>query len=258
MSDPWTRLRQTTRARIGLGRCGDGLPTTALLDFQLAHARARDAVHTPFDAARVAADLDGMEVVTVRSQAGDRATYLQRPDLGRRLDPASAAALTPGAYDVVFVIGDGLSATGVHAHAMPTLKAVLARLAGWRIAPVVLAEQARVALGDDIGARLGAAMVAMLIGERPGLSAADSLGVYLTWAPKPGCTDAERNCLSNIHPPDGLGYEAAADRLAWLMKEARARKLTGVGLKDDGPLFPPPAKPGEGPSTATPPSAPRG
>lgn len=235
--DPWTVLRQATRARIGLGRCGDGLPTTALLEFQLAHARARDAVHTPFDAAGMAAALDGMEVVTVRSQAADRATYLQRPDLGRRLDPACAEVLTPGAYDAVFVIGDGLSATGVHAHAVPTLTAVLTRLTGWRIAPVVLAEQARVALADDIGARLGAAMVAVLIGERPGLSAADSLGVYLTWDPKPGRNDAERNCLSNIHPPDGLGYEAAADRLAWLMTEARARKLTGVGLKDEGPLL---------------------
>lgn len=237
MNDPWTVLRQTTRARIGLGRCGDGLPTAALLDFQLAHARARDAVHTPFDAAAMAAALDGLEVVTVRSRAADRATYLQRPDLGRRLDPASAERLTPGAYDAVFVIGDGLSATGVHAHAVPMLKAVLARLTGWRIAPVVLAGQARVALGDEIGARLGAALVAVLIGERPGLSAADSLGIYLTWYPKPGRTDAERNCLSNIHPPDGLGYEAAADRLAWLMREARARKLTGVGLKDDGPML---------------------
>ncbi|WP_448190806.1 ethanolamine ammonia-lyase subunit EutC [Azospirillum sp. sgz301742] len=242
MSDPWTALRRTTRARIGLGRCGDGLPTAALLDFQLAHARARDAVHTPFDAAGMAAALDGMEVVTVRSQATDRATYLQRPDLGRRLDPTTV--LVPGEYDAVFVIADGLSATGVHAHAVPTLKAVLARLSGWRIAPVVLAGQARVALGDDVGARLGAAMVAMLIGERPGLSAADSLGVYLTWDPKPGRTDAERNCLSNIHPPDGLGYEAAADRLAWLMTEARARKLTGVGLKDEGLKY------------VTPPSAP--
>ena len=241
MNDPWTRLRQATTARIGLGRCGDGLPTAALLDFQLAHARARDAVHTPFDPAALAATLDGFAVVTVRSQAGSRAAYLQRPDLGRRLDPACAAALVSGEYDAAFVIGDGLSATGVHAHAVPTLKAVLARLAGWRIAPVVLAEQARVALGDEIGARLGAAMVAVLIGERPGLSAADSLGIYLTWAPRPGRSDAERNCISNIHPPDGLGYDIAADRLAWLMREARSRKLTGVGLKD---LSPPPALPG--------------
>ncbi|HYG90426.1 MAG TPA: ethanolamine ammonia-lyase subunit EutC [Azospirillum sp.] len=246
MTDPWARLRRATRARIGLGRCGDGLPTAALLDFQLAHARARDAVHTPFAPAALAADLDGFAVVTVRSQAADRAVYLQRPDLGRRLDPACEEMLAHGAYDAAFVIGDGLSATGVHAHAVPMLKAALARLAGWRIAPIVLAEQARVALGDDIGARLGASMVAMLIGERPGLSAADSLGVYLTWDPKPGCTDAERNCISNIHPPDGLGYDAAADALAWLMKEARARKLTGVRLKDEGPLFPPPAPPGEG------------
>lgn len=236
--DPWDRLRRATRARIGLGRCGDGLPTKALLDFQLAHARARDAVHTPFDPAALAAGLDGFQTVTVRSRAGDRATYLQRPDLGRRLDPTCEGLLPAGPFDAAFVIGDGLSATAVHAHAVPMLKAVLARLAGWRIAPVVLAGQARVALGDDIGARLGAAMVAVAIGERPGLSAADSLGVYLTWDPRPGRVDAERNCISNIHPPDGLGYDAAADTLVWLMREARTRKLTGVRLKDQSALPP--------------------
>ncbi|MGQ9370071.1 ethanolamine ammonia-lyase subunit EutC [Azospirillum sp. ST 5-10] len=238
-NDPWARLRAATRARIGLGRSGDGLPTTALLDFQLAHARARDAVHTPFDPAAVTAGLDGLAAVEVRSAAPDRATYLQRPDLGRRLAPESAAALAAGAYDVAFVIGDGLSATAVHAHAAPMLKTVLARLAGWRVAPVVLAHQARVALGDAVGQRLGAALVAVLIGERPGLSAADSLGVYLTWEPRPGRSDAERNCISNIHPPDGLDYDTAADTLVRLMTEARRRRLTGVGLKDEGAALPP-------------------
>lgn len=233
--DPWARLRLATRARIGLGRAGDGLPTAAMLDFQLAHARARDAVHTPFDRDALAAGLEGLAVVRANSAAPDRATYLQRPDLGRRLDEASAAALAAGPYDIAFVIGDGLSAKAVHDHAAPTLRAALARLGGWSVAPVVLAGQARVALGDEIGARLGAAMVAVLIGERPGLTAADSLGIYLTFDPRPGRKDSERNCISNIHPPDGLGYEAAADKLVWLMTEARRLKLTGVGLKDEAP-----------------------
>ena len=239
-TDPWARLRLATRARIGLGRAGDGLPTQALLDFQLAHARARDAVHTPFDAETVAARLVERPVIRVHSTAESRATYLQRPDLGRRLHADSAALLQPGPYDVAFVIGDGLSATAVHDHAAPMLAAALGRLEGWSVAPVVLATNCRVALGDDIGARLGAGMVVMLIGERPGLSAADSLGLYLTFDPKPGRKDSERNCISNVHPPDGLGYEAAADKLAWLMKEARRLKLTGVGLKDDAPSLPAP------------------
>ncbi|WP_448204206.1 ethanolamine ammonia-lyase subunit EutC [Azospirillum sp. sgz302134] len=233
--DPWSRLRAATRARIGLGRAGDGLPTGTLLDFQLAHARARDAVHTPFDGDAVAARLDGREVIRVHSAAESRSVYLQRPDLGRRLAPDSAGLLAPGSYDVAFVVGDGLSATAVHDHAAPTLAAVLARLEGWSVAPIVLATGCRVALGDDIGARLDAGMVAVLIGERPGLSAADSLGIYLTFDPKPGRKDSERNCISNIHPPDGLGYEAAADKLVWLMREARRLKLTGVALKDDTP-----------------------
>ncbi|HYH38194.1 MAG TPA: ethanolamine ammonia-lyase subunit EutC [Azospirillum sp.] len=231
--DPWSRLRMATRARIGLGRCGDGLPTTALLDFQLAHARARDAVHTPFDPALVEAGLAGRPTIRVRSRAADRATYLQRPDLGRLLAAEDEGTLTAGPYDVAFVIADGLSATAVHAHAANTLNAVLERLPGWSVAPIVIVSQGRVAIGDPIGQRLGAAMVAVLIGERPGLTSADSLGVYLSWAPRPGLVDAERNCLSNIRPPDGLDYAAAAHKVAWLMSEARRLKLTGVGLKDD-------------------------
>lgn len=230
--DPWSRFRLATRARIGLGRAGDGLPTEALLEFQQAHALARDAVHGRVDFAGLADELAPTPSLCVRSAAGDRATYLRRPDLGRRLSPESAAALTPGDWDVVFVIGDGLSAAAVTDHAVPTLNAVLDRLAGWNVAPAVLAEQARVALGDDVGERLGARLCVVLIGERPGLSVANSLGAYLTWEPRVGRRDSERNCVSNIHA-DGLSYAAAADKLHWLMTEARARRLTGVGLKEE-------------------------
>lgn len=229
---PFARLRDATQARIGLGRAGNGLPTAPLLDFQLAHARARDAVHAALDTALLTGQLGGWLTIAVASRAGDRATFLQRPDLGRRLDPASADRLTPGEYDAAFVFADGLSATAVHAHAAALFRAVIERLPGWRIAPLVLARQARVALGDDIGAALGAAQVVMLIGERPGLSAADSLGVYLTWDPHPGRRDSERNCISNVRPPHGLSYAAAAGRLAWLMNEARRLRLSGVALKD--------------------------
>ena len=230
--DPWGLLRQYTKARIGLGRAGAALPLDPMLDFQLAHARARDAVHTPLDVDALLAELAGLSPVVVESAAGDRATYLRRPDLGRRL--AEGSALPDGPFDLALVIGDGLSATGVMAHAVPVIRALLPKLDGWAVAPPVIATQARVALGDDVGARLGAKLVAVLIGERPGLSASDSLGIYLTWDPKPGRHDAERNCLSNIHPPDGMSYEAAASRLAWLAYEARACEVTGIDLKDEG------------------------
>ncbi|WP_207477834.1 ethanolamine ammonia-lyase subunit EutC [Arenibaculum pallidiluteum] len=236
--DPWARMRGLTRARIGLGRCGDGLPTRALLDFQLAHARARDAVHAEFDAVGMAAALAPLPTVAVRSRAPDRAAYLQRPDLGRLLDPSDEALLEPGDWDAVFVVADGLSAAAVHAHAAPVVRETLKHLPGWRIGPVVLASQGRVALGDEIGIRLGARLVALLVGERPGLSAADSLGAYLTWEPRPGRRDAERNCISNIRPPEGLGHAAAGAKLAWLMVEASRRGLTGIGLKDETPALP--------------------
>ncbi|HYD65268.1 MAG TPA: ethanolamine ammonia-lyase subunit EutC [Azospirillum sp.] len=239
-TDPWQRFRDVTRARIGLGRSGDGLPTKALLDFQLAHARARDAVHGAVDFDRLAADLAPHPTIRVHSAAPDRATYLRRPDLGRRLDDASRAALPAGAWDIAFVIADGLSAAAVQAHAAPLVHACLARLAGWSAAPVVLGAQARVALGDEVGALLGAKLVALLVGERPGLSAADSLGVYLTWAPEPGCPDSRRNCISNIHAA-GLPIGAAADKLCWLAGEAARLKLTGVALKEDAPVLPGPA-----------------
>jgi ethanolamine ammonia-lyase small subunit len=232
VKDPWARWRGATRARIGLGRSGDALPTGALLDFQAAHGRARDAVHGAADFAAIAGALAPLPTVPVRSQATDRAMYLRRPDLGRRLDPTALPALdhARAEWDVAFVIADGLSACAIERHAIPLLQACLPRLEGWRIAPVVLAEQARVALGDEIGERLGAACVAVLIGERPGLSVADSLGVYLTWAPRIGRKDAERNCISNIHA-GGLDYAPAAATLGWLLHEARLRKLSGIGLK---------------------------
>ncbi|MDR3516489.1 MAG: ethanolamine ammonia-lyase subunit EutC [Azospirillaceae bacterium] len=232
--DPWSRFRAATPARIALGRVGDGLPTAPMLEFQAAHARARDTVHGTVDYDRLAERLAPHAVLRVHSQAADRATYLRRPDLGRRLDPQSAGALVPGDWDLVFVIADGLSALAVNHHAADLVLAALARLPGWRVGPVVLAEQARVALGDEIGGLLGARLVAVLVGERPGLSVADSLGVYLTWGPRIGCKDAERNCISNIHAA-GLGIEPAAGKLVWLATEASVRRLTGVALKEDAP-----------------------
>ena len=237
----WAGLRQHTQARIGLGRAGSALPTRHRLELQAAHAAARDAVHSPFDPDVVASALPGVPTVRVRSAAPDRLTYLQRPDLGRRLDDIDRAHLPRGAHDscdswdVVFVVADGLSSRAVHEHAAPVIRATTARLpAAWRVAPVVLAEQARVALGDDVAHALGAAMVVVLVGERPGMSAADSLGAYLTYAPKPGTTtDADRNCLSNIRPPLGLSYDTAAAKLTSLLTRARELRRTGVSLKDD-------------------------
>ena len=230
----WPLLRRHTQARIGLGRAGSALPTRHRLGLQAAHAEARDAVHSPFAPDIVTAGLQGLPTVRVRSAAGDRQTYLQRPDLGRRLDPLDRAHLPAGDWDVVFVVADGLSSRAVHEHAAAVLRATAARLPDWRIAPVVLAEQARVALGDDIAHAMAAPMVAVLVGERPGMSAADSLGAYLTYRPVPGVTtDADRNCLSNIRPPLGLSYETAAAKLAGLMGRARELGRTGVDLKDE-------------------------
>lgn len=243
--DPWAPLRELTAARIALGSAGAGLPTARHLEFQADHARARDAVHAALNADALAADLvaAGLEAVHLHSAAPDRAVYLQRPDLGRRLDDASRARLEGMAMDgcdAVFVVADGLSARAVQRHAAPVLADVAARLraAGWRMAPVVIVHQGRVAIGDQIGALLGARLAAVLIGERPGLSAPDSLGVYLTHDPRPGRVDAERNCISNVRP-EGLPYAAAAHKLAWLMTEARRRALTGIALRDESPALPP-------------------
>lgn len=245
-ADPFAPLRRVTPARIGLGRCGNALPTQALLEFQLAHAQARDAVHETFSpdtlvAQLAAAGLTPSDPLIVHSQAPDRHSYLQRPDLGRRLRVSDAEQLSAGQYEVAFVLADGLSAPAVHRHAVALLQALWPKLPGWRIAPTVIACQSRVALGDEIGSRLGAALVAVLIGERPGLSSPDSLGVYLTWQPRPGRQDSERNCISNIRPPTGLSYEHAAARIAWLMHAARHQRLTGVGLKDNSNVLTPPA-----------------
>lgn len=238
--DPWGELRRHTAARIALGRAGASLPTAEVLRFGLDHARARDAVHAALDVAALASALTAMQLphLTARSCADDRATYLLRPDLGRRLEascmPALAAARAQDdGCDLAVILADGLSATAVQRHAVPLLAALWPRLpAAWRPAPVVIATQARVALGDEIGAALGAQLALVLIGERPGLSAPDSLGAYLTWQPRPGCTDAERNCVSNIRP-EGLTFAPAASRILWLCEAALSRRLTGVALKDD-------------------------
>ncbi len=229
----WIDLRRFTPARVALGRVGNGLPTSAHLDFQAAHAAARDAVHTPLDVATLLADLEatGLPGIAVRSEAPDRRTYLLRADLGRRLRDHAAIPSLPGA--MLFVICDGLSATAVQRHAVTVLRHVVPRLSG-AVAPIIVAEQGRVALGDTIGEAMGAEAVAVLIGERPGLSAADSLGIYLTWQPHRGRTDAERNCISNVRP-EGLPPEAAGDKLLWLIGAMRRVRLTGVALKDEQP-----------------------
>ena len=236
MSTPptlWRDLRRFTPARVALGRVGNGLPTAAHLEFQAAHAAARDAVHAELNVEQLAADLAtaGLSSTIVHSACPDRRTYLLRPDLGRRLAEGEAARLprTPG---IAFVVADGLSATAVQRHAAPLLAQVMPALGA--TGPVVIARQGRVALGDEIGAALGAEAVAVLIGERPGLSTPDSLGLYLTWQPRPGRTDAERNCISNIRP-EGLPIPEAAAKLLWLIDAMRRLGLTGVTLKDEQP-----------------------
>ena len=239
-ANSWGALRRFTHARIALGRAGSSLPTTPLLEFNLAHAQARDAVHQPLDTEALHAALReaGFETLDVTSAAPDRAHYLRRPDLGRLLSDESAAHLADyassmnGTPDVVYVVADGLSAYAAARHALPLLRALSAQLEGWHVGPVVVARQARVALGDGIGERLRARMIVMLIGERPGLSSPDSLGLYLTYGPRIGRSDAERNCISNVRP-EGLRYETAAFKLHYLMTQARRLSLTGVGLKDD-------------------------
>jgi ethanolamine ammonia-lyase small subunit len=237
--DTLAGLRERTPARVALGHSGAGLPTAALLDFQLDHSRARDAVHKALDVQRLAAELAPAAPIQVHSQAADRATYLQRPDLGRKLAAECVALLPRDAYDVVFILADGLSARAVQAHATSTLRLMLRALDNWRIAPLIIATQARVALGDDIGQRLGARLAVMLIGERQGLSSPDSLGAYLTLDPRPGRRDHERNCISNIRPSQGLSYEEAAARTVWLLRAARRAGHTGVLLKEDSAIIAP-------------------
>jgi len=240
--NPWLELRRLTPARIALGRTGTSMPTGAQLDFQFAHAQARDAVHLPFDHAGLGAQLAerGRESVLLHSAATDRNSYLQRPDLGRKLSDESAQTLRayaqahPGGVDLAIVVADGLSALAVHRHTMPFLERMEEQITaeGWSVSPVILVEQGRVAVADEIGERLGAKMVVILIGERPGLSSPDSLGLYFTYNPKVGLTDAYRNCISNVRL-EGLSYGMAAHRLLYLMREACRRQLSGVNLKDE-------------------------
>jgi ethanolamine ammonia-lyase small subunit len=250
--EPWADLRRFTAARIALARSGASLATGPLLEFRLAHARARDAVHAPLDEARLLADLAGLglPVLAISSAVPDRQLFLMRPDLGRRLAPEAAAVLAAhvgaGAhhgYDVAFVVSDGLSARAVETHARPLLAEALPRLRseGWRIAPLVVVRHGRVAIGDAVATALHARIVVMLIGERPGLSAPDSMGAYLTWLPDSlsttaAITDADRNCISNIRP-EGLPYRDAGFKLVHLLRAIRARGMSGVQLKDDGDRF---------------------
>lgn len=253
--NPWRRLRQYTDARIGLGRAGVSLPTDKLLEFQLAHAQAQDAVHVPLDIPMLMSQLSDIqfnnaqtndknitrEPLLLHSQAQDRTHYLQRPDLGRRLNEASqqklqtAAGTSSPAFDIAVVIVDGLSSLAVQTNAPPFLRTLRDSLTthqpDWTLAPLTIVEQGRVAIGDDIGERLNANAVVVLIGERPGLSSPDSLGLYFTWQPRTGLNDANRNCISNIRVA-GLAYDDACARLLYLLRESRALKLSGVQLKD--------------------------
>ncbi|WP_433768811.1 ethanolamine ammonia-lyase subunit EutC [Pseudomonas putida] len=243
--NPWQELRRLTPARIALGRTGTSMPTRAQLDFQYAHAQARDAVHLPFDHASLRSQLAerGQDSLLLHSAAPDRNSYLQRPDLGRKLSTDSAQVLRdyasahPGGVDLVIVVADGLSALAVHRHTLPFLARMEEhiRAENWSVAPIVLVEQGRVAVADEIGELLGARMTVILIGERPGLSSPDSLGLYFTYNPRVGLTDAYRNCISNVRL-EGLSYGMAAHRLLYLMREACRRQLSGVNLKDEAQI----------------------
>jgi ethanolamine ammonia-lyase small subunit len=236
-----TRLRALTPARVALGRTGVSQRTSDVLEFQRAHAQARDAVHARLEAPALAATIAAIanvEVLRLHSAAVDRATYLQRPDLGRILDEASRlllAGLQPASPDLALIVADGLSALAVERHVAPLLRELLPRLEGWQLSPICVMEQGRVAIGDQIGEALGAQLSVVLIGERPGLSSPDSLGAYITWQPRPGRTDAERNCISNIRA-EGLSYAQAAAQLCFYLIESRRRQLTGVALKQEAGL----------------------
>jgi ethanolamine ammonia-lyase small subunit len=242
VSDRWDHLRRYTPARIALGRAGSAVPTGPLLAFQWAHARARDAVHLPWDVARFARRVQDRDLtpLILSTRVADRVQYLKRPDLGRQLDAESAQSLPGWAgspIDVALIFTNGLSSTAVEVHGLPLLDALVRALgaAGLRLGPICLAENGRVALADPVGAALGARLSVIVVGERPGLSAADSLGLYLTYAPGTGRTDAERNCISNVRPPEGLAYDAAAAKLVYLAREALRLTASGVALKDDQP-----------------------
>lgn len=247
VANAWSQLRQFTAARIALGRSGISLPTQPQLAFQLAHAQARDAVQLSLDVAQLLQDLaraciaDAKDCLVLDSAAGDRLTYLQRPDMGRRLSDESRAVLaaqrgqaTGRRHDLSLVIADGLSALAIARNAVPFLAALMRQLAreNWSMAPLVIVRLGRVAVADEVAERVGARLVVVLIGERPGLSSPDSMGVYATWMPRVGLNDADRNCISNIRPA-GLGYEEAARKLHYLLRDMRAREISGVNLKDE-------------------------
>ena len=238
VQDPWGDLKQFTRARIALGRVGSSLPTKEVLNFGMSHAMARDAVHLALDVDALEMEIKslGFDVLKLHSRAPDRASYLLRPDWGRRLNDESAQlikALQQEKIDVSIVIGDGLSSLAVQKHAVPMLQFIQQTMPSeWKLGPVVIASQARVALVDEVGELMNARMVILLIGERPGLSSPDSLGLYLTYQPKVGCSDADRNCISNVRP-EGLSYEAAAKKLMWLANESMRLKVSGVAVKDE-------------------------
>lgn len=268
--NPWLALRRFTQARIALGRAGVSLPTAPQLAFQLAHAKARDAVHLALDVPSLQAALAalGQETLVLHSAAADRDTYLKRPDLGRRLDASSRRALLDRAkgtkpdgsqadrrsHDVVFMIADGLSALAVDLHSLPLLDRVLPslRAEGWSMAPLVIIEQGRVAIQDEVGELFGARLAVILIGERPGLSSPDSMGLYMTWMPRPGLTDADRNCISNVRP-EGLRCDQAAEKLLHLLRESRRLNMSGVGLKDEHPSLTASPSPLLGPGQMVPP-----
>lgn len=240
MTDSWVALRRFTQARIALGRSGHAVPTRVLLDLQLAHSQARDAVHFSWNMNAFAAQVRnlGENVLVLDSPVGSRSEYLRRPDLGRVLTEESGSRLRnseSGQADVALIVTNGLSSTAVERHGIPLLQSILKgyRTSQISIAPVCLVANGRVALSDEIGSLLAARVAVIIVGERPGLSSADSLGMYLTYAPQPGNCDAQRNCISNIRPPDGMGYEAAAAKLLYLTGEAIRRGISGVPLKDD-------------------------
>lgn len=242
MTDAWDALRRCTQARIALGRARHALPTAALLDFQLAHARARDAIHRPWDIAGFSAAVEARRLasVIVATRVTSRVEYLKRPDLGRQLAEESERqlrTLCDPAIDVALLFTNGLSSTAMERHGLPLLDALVTASIdeGLKLGPICLAQNGRVALSDPVGAALGAKSAVIVVGERPGLSADDSLGIYLTYAPGPGKTDAERNCISNVRPPAGLSYELAARKLVYLVRQALRLRGSGVALKDDLP-----------------------
>ena len=239
-SDPWAELKTFTAARIALGRTGTAEPLQSLLAFRLAHANARDAVYAVLDQPVLLQELQSLQqaAFTLTTQAASRSEYLQYPDRGRRLHAKAIAQLNEfnsTGYDIGIVLADGLSATAINNHAIQVLKILLPLFENARlsVAPVCIVQEGRVAIGDECGHLLKAKLVVVLIGERPGLSSPDSLGVYLTYRPVPGLTDESRNCISNIRP-EGLNYPAAAEKIFFLSNESLRLQLSGVGLKDGG------------------------